>query len=404
MELPNLFNIAPDYLTGLLGQEGAQKLQNRANTTGLVNMAVGYLAQPKNQGFGSAIPYLARSYIAGQEGAQQTVNDVLRQSALQEQALALRQSALQRQQDREMELARQNKLQGFVSEIQDPRERMLAELDPASYVKNKMTPVTRQTATVNGVLVDTQTGQPIYGTPELKALPTRDRQVGRVKIQEELQPDGTWREIGRGSMDAPKQAESVSYKTETDAEGNLVYVPNKAGYAVLNQRGQPVDYKPAPSGGKVSEGERKSATLLKRMEGSLNQLNTALQDSSRTGQDVSKPSLLASGFNAVGLNTVGNVLTGKNRQRVEAAQLDILDAALTLGTGAAYTKEQLEGYRKSYFPQIGDDPATVADKQMRLNNVIEAAKIAAGNALPPQKENILPQGATMPSGWSIKKK
>jgi hypothetical protein len=67
---------------------------------------------------------------------------------------------------------------------------------------------------------------------------------------------------------------------------------------------------------------------------------------------------------------------------VESAQLDILDAALTLGPGAAYTREQLEGYRRSYFPQIGDSPAAIRDKAARLQNVIEAAKIAAGRAAP----------------------
>lgn len=77
---------------------------------------------------------------------------------------------------------------------------------------------------------------------------------------------------------------------------------------------------------------------------------------------------------------MANTVTPENRQKVEAAQLDILYAALTLGTGAAYTKEQLEGYRKAYFPQIGDKPANIKDKQDRLNNILEAARIAAGRA------------------------
>jgi hypothetical protein len=75
---------------------------------------------------------------------------------------------------------------------------------------------------------------------------------------------------------------------------------------------------------------------------------------------------------------LANTLTPEARQRVESAQLDILDAALTLGTGAAYTKDQLEGYRSAYFPQIGDGPKQVEDKKARLENIISAAKIAAG--------------------------
>jgi len=58
--------------------------------------------------------------------------------------------------------------------------------------------------------------------------------------------------------------------------------------------------------------------------------------------------------------------------------MDLLDAALTLGTGASYTKEQLKGYSSSYFPKIGDSPKTIKDKEARLSNIVEAAKIAAG--------------------------
>lgn len=54
--------------------------------------------------------------------------------------------------------------------------------------------------------------------------------------------------------------------------------------------------------------------------------------------------------------------------------------ALTLGTGAAYTREQLEGYRKSYFPQLNDTAATVKSKQDRLQNLLESAQIASGRA------------------------
>jgi hypothetical protein len=131
----------------------------------------------------------------------------------------------------------------------------------------------------------------------------------------------------------------------------------------------------AAKNAQTTEGERKAATLLQRLQFSQGQLMQALKEK----PDADKPGLFAS---AVGkLSTTGeNLLNSAERQRVQAAQLDILDAALTLGTGAAYTKEQLEGYRTSYFPAYGDEPATVLDKQLRLKNVIDAAKTAAGRA------------------------
>ncbi|KFC61960.1 hypothetical protein [Massilia sp. LC238] len=136
---------------------------------------------------------------------------------------------------------------------------------------------------------------------------------------------------------------------------------------------------PADKHAVTTEGERKAATLLTRLTSSRQQLAAALNDD----PGAAKPGLAANGLRVVGAEALANsAATSSARQRVEAAQLDILDAALTLGTGAAYTREQLEGYRKSYFPQIGDTDATIKDKQARLSSVIKAAEIAAGRAAP----------------------
>jgi hypothetical protein len=127
--------------------------------------------------------------------------------------------------------------------------------------------------------------------------------------------------------------------------------------------------------GAATEGERKAATLLQRLQFSEAQLTEALVNN----PNAAKPGVFASAV-AMLSTPLANSLTPEARQRVQSAQLDILDAALTLGTGAAYTREQLEGYREAYFPQIGDKPNQIKDKQARLNNVISAAKIAAGKA------------------------
>ncbi len=126
--------------------------------------------------------------------------------------------------------------------------------------------------------------------------------------------------------------------------------------------------------------ERKAAGYMQRIDQGLRLLNTITQQT---------PSAAAPGATATAMsripvvgNMASNIITPEARQRVEAAQLDMLDAALTLATGAAYTKEQLEGLSKSYFTQIGDDPKTIADKRQRLAQIIETARIRAGRALP----------------------
>jgi hypothetical protein len=129
-----------------------------------------------------------------------------------------------------------------------------------------------------------------------------------------------------------------------------------------------------------NEGERKAATLANRLNFSVEQINQAIgvdpsaampNTSVEIARFLSRTELLP------------NKLTSAQRQIVESAQLDILDAALTLGTGAAYTQEQLEGYRKAYFPQLGDKPENVASKRARLQNILKSAEIASGRAKVP---------------------
>jgi hypothetical protein len=81
-------------------------------------------------------------------------------------------------------------------------------------------------------------------------------------------------------------------------------------------------------------------------------------------------------------DTPANYITDTERQIVRAAQYDILDSALTLGTGAAYTKEQIEGYREAYFPKLGDDEATVRSKNEALRQLLVNARVKAGRAAP----------------------
>jgi hypothetical protein len=126
-----------------------------------------------------------------------------------------------------------------------------------------------------------------------------------------------------------------------------------------------------------NEGERKSAVLANRMNFSVAQMNEAI------GQDpkAAMPNTAAEAARYFARSDfLANKLTPEQRQVVETAQLDVLDAALTLGTGAAYTREQLEGYRRSYFPQLGDEKKTVDMKQKRLENLLRSAEIASGRA------------------------
>lgn len=131
-----------------------------------------------------------------------------------------------------------------------------------------------------------------------------------------------------------------------------------------------------------SESERTAGFLTSRLQGSLSQLKAV------TGQspEAASPNIGAEAVKLLtGSDYLKNLANPETRQQVEAAQLELLDAALTLGTGAAYTKEQLQNYQKSYFPQLGDKPGAIKDKANRLNKLLEAAQIKAGRAAPQER-------------------
>jgi len=144
--------------------------------------------------------------------------------------------------------------------------------------------------------------------------------------------------------------------------------------------------------GTATESERTAGILANRLDFAQSQINDILSASPES----ESPAAGATALSTLGLDYLARLANPAERQIVEAAQMDMLDAALTLGTGAAYTREQLEGYRASYFPQIGDDPRTVSAKAQRLNNLVSAAYEKAGRAAPESRRGAQ---ATVPQDW-----
>jgi hypothetical protein len=145
--------------------------------------------------------------------------------------------------------------------------------------------------------------------------------------------------------------------------------------------------------------EKKIATLLTRIAGGANDI----QAIAGTNPESQAPGLIESVRGDLMPGGIGGVVTravaGENRRSVHDAQRDILDAALTLGTGAAYNAEQLSGQMASYFPQYGDTPKEIEIKNTRLLRLIEAAKANAGPAWAKVEPAIAPfmQALTQPS-------
>jgi hypothetical protein len=78
----NVFGAGPSntdalVTAGLISQEDIDKAQKQSLMRGLLGTAVSYISQPKNQGYGSALPYLGKAFMSGMEQAQSPYDNLV---------------------------------------------------------------------------------------------------------------------------------------------------------------------------------------------------------------------------------------------------------------------------------------------------------------------------------------
>jgi hypothetical protein len=61
---------------GLLTEADINKANNQSLMRGLLGTAISYISQPKNQGYGSALPYLGKAFMSGMESAQKPLDQL----------------------------------------------------------------------------------------------------------------------------------------------------------------------------------------------------------------------------------------------------------------------------------------------------------------------------------------
>jgi len=385
--------------TGILDPQQEEKLRNQALVSGIIGTAANYLATPKNLNAGSALPYLAKAYIGGMGASQGTVDTALN-NLYRQQLLAGRNDPfgtvdISKFTPESISEFQKTKDYGKLVPISKERGTNIGNIDPT-----KFTPESLALYQQSGNLGDLK---------QISAMEKGESPFGKINTSDytpkslaAFQKSGNFEDLVP-KPDAIKATQDYTEPQLDQLSGKYVFLPKRPGLPIRDLSGGIVtDVKLAEKAGeKLTEGERTAGFLSERLNNSLNQLKTV------TGE---KPSAASPNIKAEAVkfftrsDYLKNLANPESRQQVEAAQYDILDSALTLGTGAAYTREQLESYRQSYFPQLGDKPKTVADKAKRLEGLLDAAYKKAGRAAPTATQ---PQPSmTMPAqqGWSIKKK
>lgn len=334
MALEDLFG-SPDYLRQLLGEEQFGKAQNTAFNQGLINASLAALAgSSQTNKLGQILASAGQEGMKGYQGAMdKTLTDIAKGLQMQE-------------------MIRKQK------EAQQIKQLMASAATPQyKYGAGEEGP----TKEVSGYGYDVGKIAPaLYamGKPELvKSIADAQKSIdGKGELT------GEYGNVALGLYGTTDVSKLPANAFE--AISKEITAQKKAGATQVNL---------------PSEGERKAGTLANILDKNVKQLQTAIG----IDPEAVKPKAPAEIVKAItGSDYLSRKLTDDQRQVVEAAQLDILDAALTLRTGAAYTREQLEGYRKSYFPQLGEPDSVVKSKQARLETLLDSAYMAAGRATP----------------------
>ena len=385
--------------TGILDPQQEEKLRNQALVSGIIGTAANYLAQPKNLNAGSALPYLAKAYIGGMGSSQGTVDTALN-NLYRQQLLAGRNDPfgtvdISKFTPESISEFQKTKDYGVLKPVSEARGTNIGNIDPTKFTTESLAAYQQ-----SGNLGDLR---------QISAMEKGESPFGKINTSDYtpkslslFQKSGNFEDL-IPKPDAIKATQDYDAPQLDQLSGKYVFLPKRPGLPIKDLAGNIVtDIKLSEKAGdKLTEGERTAGFLSTRLNNSLNQLKTV------TGE---KPSAASPNIKAEAVrfftrsDYLKNLTNPEARQQVEAAQYDILDSALTLGTGAAYTREQLESYRQSYFPQLGDKPKTVEDKAKRLEGLLDAAYQKAGRAAPKEAQ---PQSSmTMPAqqGWSIKKK
>ena len=317
----------PEYLGGLLSPEELQKVQNQAMLQGVLGAAATYLAQPKNQGYGSALPYLGKAYLGGMQSSQGAYDT-----------------------------ATQNLLtQGKLAEMK--REAEAAKIT---------------TAAQQELLNDPR----VQSNPTLKALAAKG---DFSKIADVISPKPAENDYERyalaykekpfAQLTAPEKQEIIK-QVQTDKQAQATQINLGSPVAGVNEKGEPVFFQPSKSGGQAvlvpgikplqepkapTESQAKAATFYSQMTSASKELDN-LQ---KQGFD---PNSLASQTQVKLAGTPARIAVSPEAQGARQAQEQWAESFLRIKTGAAATRDEVMRNVATFFPQLGDSPQVIEQK------------------------------------------
>jgi hypothetical protein len=201
----------------------------------------------------------------------------------------------------------------------------------------------------------------------------------------------------RATTEAQKTPLAPSIKEIELSNGNKVSVRVNADGSVqpLNIPGltDAPPSNPYAGNGKMTQDEKTSAIYADRM-GPANKI-------------ISQHENINDGFGgfvegmAVNTGRYPNVMQSTDRQLVEQAKRDFVNAVLRRESGAVINPSEFANAERQYFPQPGDSKEVIAQKRRNRETALHAFYRAAGPHYRVPQEQSAPSQGRLPPGWSV---
>lgn len=188
------------------------------------------------------------------------------------------------------------------------------------------------------------------------------------------------RELARAQFDFQKeQGNRPELREFTDANGNKSFVlvdrknpENVKPVSIPGQNAEPNN--PFLAGGPMKEEESKAALYTNRMlnaEKIFRDQKVVDAGMSRVERGLAKTPVF------------GNSMVSDQYQKFDQAQRDFINAVLRRESGAVISPSEFENAGKQYFPQPGDSPAVLKQKQANRIEAIRGIGAGAGRGYKP---------------------
>jgi hypothetical protein len=171
-------------------------------------------------------------------------------------------------------------------------------------------------------------------------------------------------------------------------EDGVFYVPKVPGLPVIPIAGPGGVPLKGAAGGKATEAEQNAAGFAQRME-----RVTGIIDALPVAASPGMGSAVAGSIPFIG-GVAQRGVQSSDTQRYQQAANDWIRAKLRKESGAAIGKDEMESEYKTYFPQVGDGPAVIAQKADARRVATEAMKISAGKSYRPFEPTTPAAGGT----------